>query len=244
MYAFTFSPANKKLRKLYTKRFAKKWLAGNRKIYSFDLPAGYTCPFAKDCFAKVVNGKIKDGPDTLFRCYAASDEVRYPVVHRSRQNNLRKIRKSNGVTEIRRKILANLPKDIGICRIHSGGDFHKPSYFHAWLQVAKNRSDILFYAYTKALGYWATHKDEIPSNLVLTASKGGKLDSLIDIYGFRSTIVVGTKAEAKRLGLQIDESDHLAADPAKYNQDFALLVHGIQPAGSEWGKLVRKRMRK
>ena len=84
-----FSQANTKTKKLY-KVFANSYLK-DKKLYSFDLPAGYTCPGAKDCksYAVVKNGKtrIKDSKTCKFRCFSASAEVTFPAVYRSRQHN-------------------------------------------------------------------------------------------------------------------------------------------------------------
>ena len=67
----TFSNANAKLIAM-AKRLGKT-------IKSFTLPSGWTCPAAKDCLSKAnrETGKITDGPDTEFRCFAASSESQY-----------------------------------------------------------------------------------------------------------------------------------------------------------------------
>ena len=57
-------------------------------LKTFTLPAGYTCPGAKDCLSRAdrITGKIKDGPDTEFRCFAASAEAVYPSLRAARQD--------------------------------------------------------------------------------------------------------------------------------------------------------------
>ena len=50
--------------------------------------------------------------------------------------------------------------------------------------------------------------------------------------------MVFSEAEAEELGLEIDSDDSHAARPDLQNQSFALLIHGVQPAGSEAGKAV------
>lgn len=77
------------------------------------------------------------------------------------------------------------------------------------------------------------------SNLVLTASYGGHKDALIGRHRLRSVIVIPSVEEAEQRGLEIDHDDSHAADPSKRRDSFALLVHGPQPAGSDWGKAVR-----
>ena len=70
------------------------------------------------------------------------------------------------------------------------GDFFNQRYFDAWRIVASNNPDTLFYAYTKSLNYWKARIDRIPANLNLTASVGGRHDSLIDELGLKYSKVV------------------------------------------------------
>jgi len=229
-----FSPANSKLAKLYKAPELAQYLTNKRKIYSLDLLAGHTCPHAKDCFSKVevVGDKLKvvDGPDTQFRCYAASLEVVYQAVYRQHKYNTDIMRGCKTTAKMEKAIAAGLPKNAGVVRIHSSGDFFSQLYFNAWLRTAKKNPHILFYAYTKALPFWQKQKAEIPENFILTASRGGKKDSLIDKNGFREVTVVFSEVEAEDMGLELDQNDLSAANPKTYNVDFALLLHGVQPA--------------
>jgi len=72
----SFSEANAKIEALKEVEELKPYLEGKRKVYSFDLLSGYSCPFAEKCLSKAVliNGKrkIKDGPKTKLRCLSAS----------------------------------------------------------------------------------------------------------------------------------------------------------------------------
>src|SRR5262245_37884234 len=54
-------------------------------ITTFSLPAGWTCPAAKECLSKAdrKTGHIKDGKHVKFRCYAASMECRRPSVRKA-----------------------------------------------------------------------------------------------------------------------------------------------------------------
>ena len=69
----------------------------------------------------------------------------------------------------------------------------------------------------------------LPENLVLTASRGGKFDDLIDVHGWKEAVVVYSEEEANELVLEIDHDDTHAAFG---NDHFALLIHGTQPKGS------------
>ena len=212
-----------------------------RKVFTISTLSGYACPFAEKCLSKAVIGKdgktkIKDGPKTEFRCFSASQEVIYPAVYASRKYNFDLLRKLTAVEQAK-LILASLPPKAGIVRIHVAGDFFNQANFDAWLAVATFRPNVLFYAYTKSLPYWVKRLGQIPPNLVLTASYGGRCDDLIAEYGLRSVKVVYSVGEARRLKLPIDHDDSHAAIAGG---DFALLIHGIQPAKSKAGKAVAK----
>jgi hypothetical protein len=116
-------------------------------------------------------------------------------------------------------------------RIHASGDYFNQNYFDAWLTVAKNNPNILFYGYTKAIPLWVKRLKSIPKNFKLTASYGGTHDHLIKQYNLRYSLVVKSPEEAKELGLEIDHDDKLAYGGKK---SFALLLHGQQKAGSKW----------
>jgi hypothetical protein len=137
-------------------------------------------------------------------------------------------------------LMDSMPEDTGIVRIHVAGDFFNAEYMWAWWLAASENPDKLFYAYTKSLRYWIDIVNEMPilDNFILTASYGGRSDHQIDELGFRSAKVVFSEAEAEALGLEIDHDDSHAAIPALRNQDFALLIHGIQPKGSDASKAL------
>ena len=103
------------------------------------------------------------------------------------------------------------------------------------MTLAECNPNTLFYAYTKSLTYWLELEDYYNSNnnFVLTASFGGREDGLIEKHSLRYAKVVFSEAEAENLGLEIDHDDSHAARPSMKNQDFALLIHGTQPKGTD-----------
>ena len=240
-----FSKANAKTQALANDAELAEYLQGNRKIYSLDLLSGWSCPHAKDCLSKAIvqdNGKrkIKDGKDTQFRCFSASQEVQYTNVYNSRKHNFDLLRKLS-CGEMVDMINQSLPTNAGIVRIHVAGDFFSRQYMEAWYTVALLNPKILFYAYTKSLRFWlAINEFPVLHNFVLTASYGGTHDHLIDEFNLRSTKVVFSEAEAEQLGLAIDHDDSHAAKPSLRNNSFALLIHGTQPAGSEASTALKK----
>ena len=246
-----FSKANAKTQALKQVPELQKFL-GKRgrktaKVYSLDLLSGYSCPFAEKCLSRAIvmpNGKrvIKDGKNTEFRCFSASQETQYTDTYNLRKHNFDALRSADNMDLL---LMNSLPDDAGIIRIHVAGDFFSPAYMQAWWLTASENPNTLFYAYTKSLRYWNRVVNEMPTldNFVLTASYGGRDDNLINELGLRSVKVVYSEAEAEKLGLEIDHDDSHAARPSMRNQDFALLIHGTQPAGSEAAtalKLLKK----
>jgi hypothetical protein len=231
-----YAPANAKLSRLEARLGVK--------VVSFDLLSGVTCPGAKDCksWAEVrADGsrRIADGKHTVFRCFSASQEAMYENVFDFREENTRSALSlaAHSPMKCASALVAALPDKAAVVRIHAAGDFKILSYFDAWLEVCHRRPDMRFYAYTKMLPFWVKRRDVLPSNLALTASRGGRWDSLIDEHGFREAVVVYSEAKAKRLRLAIDHDDHHAYSLT--GGSFALLIHGNQPPGSEAGRAVR-----
>jgi hypothetical protein len=236
-----FSKANAKIEALQNVSAIASFLH-SRKVYSLDLLSGYSCPFARHCLSRAViepdgSRHIQDGPDTLFRCFSASQELVFPAVYNSRKHNFDLLRASSNKAEL---IANSMPADLGVCRIHVGGDFFNEEYMLAWADIAKQFPDRLFYAYTKSLPYWVKHKKAFSKiyNFVLTASYGGRFDNLIKEHRLRYSKVVLNEKQAGRL--IIDHDDSAAADPSIRNKSFALLIHGIQPKGSEANEALKK----
>ena len=233
-----------------------KFSKGNSKLANdtliFNLPAGKTCPGANKCLAwaqEMSDGKRKivDGPDMEFRCFAACSEAIYPAAFDARQHNwttIKKLLKSFGAGKtgkmVADMIQKNRTRNTKLVRIHESGDFYSPAYFAMWMHVARLIPDLKFYAYSKNLPMILEYGlDMLPQNFYLTASRGGKFDYLIDEGFFpRYSVVVMNNEEAESLGLEVDHDDSHC-----YKQDgpFALLVHGNQPAGSEYRKAISER---
>jgi len=212
---------------------------GNKKLPKttgiISLPAGMTCPGANSCKAfTIMNDKtnkreLKRGNESLFTCFAASEELRYPNVFNSRRYNYNLInnyvvkKDVDGLSNlINDSLLAN-KKNINKFRVHESGDFYHPLYLESWLNVARFNKEIKFYCYSKSLKFFM--KTFLPNNFYLTASYGGKYDFLIDQgYFKRYSKVVFSIEEAIRLGLEIDKDDSCCFK----DKPFALLLHGMQ----------------
>jgi len=209
----------------------------SKSIATFSLPAGHSCPFARECLSKAnrLTGKIIDGQHCRFRCFAASQEALFPSVRRARWHNFDLLRSNPTVEKMAGLIQKSLPWGLTMVRTHVSGDYYNENYFLAWLNVAYNNPLMTFYGYTKATPFLAKYKSFLPSNFRFTASKGGTCDKLISKHRLKFAEVVFSIAEAKKKGLEIDHDDsHAFGDSGS----FALLLHGSQPAGSEAGRAM------
>ena len=210
----------------------------NRDTAILSLPAGHTCPFAKTCRSSCnrVTGKITDGPHAEIRCYATGAECLFPLIRKSRWDNFELLKSAGtaiGMANLIEQSLAG-KKKIKLVRFHQSGDFFNQAYFDAWFMVAQQHPELIFYGYTKALPFWAKRMHAVPANMKLVASRGGTHDYLIEMFGLRSVRVVFSEREARRKWkLEIDHDD---CHVWKYDKDFAILIHGTQPAGSLAGK--------
>jgi len=218
-----------------------------KKTLIFDISAGRTCPMASECHSYAVmnnDGKltVKDGENTIFRCYAASQEAQYKNVYNARKYNLDLILKTLNSEDgfyktyqlINDSIQEHKTRNINKVRIHSSGDFFNSQYLRAWFAVARLNPLMKFYCYSKSLHLFGTNVS-IPDNFFLTASMGGKMDILIHKgYFKRWAIVVNSEDEAIKKGIEhigkpykIDKDDSSCFKP----DPFALLIHGTQKKG-------------
>jgi hypothetical protein len=104
-----------------------------------------------------------------------------------------------------------------------------------------------FAAHLQAHGHRVRHvaiddpsnRQDIPANLRITASWGGRFDHLIPDHFPRSARVVQTAQEACNLGLPLDFDDSYAYQDEPVH--FAHLVHGWQPKGSDAANAINQR---
>lgn len=179
-------------------------------VYEWNLPTGTTCPFALECKVTVnrATGKF-DVKRGQYRCYAANPE-RFPGVREHRWRNFEFVRNGG---------IPTIPPKCKAIRIHAAGDFYNQAYFDMWLELARSRPDVEMWAYTKSLRYWVARLGNIPSNLVLTASYGGRDDELIEPNGLKNVKVYAHTALVPT-ERPIDTNDDWARKPGV---NFALI---------------------
>tara|TARA_R100001463_G_scaffold101346_1_gene155799 strand:+ start:919 stop:1641 length:723 start_codon:yes stop_codon:yes gene_type:complete len=225
-----------------------KMSKGNAKLSKdtliLSISAGITCPGSNNCKAWVT---LKDdkrvlnrGDETIFTCFAASEELRYPNVFKSRKYNFDLInnyvikKDLKGLTNLINNSIQSNRKNVTKVRIHESGDFFNIIYLKAWLNVAKLNKDLKFYCYSKSLKFFM--EVLLPNNFYMVASYGGRYDHLIDLGYFpKYSKVVFSEDEAIKLGLEIDKDDSLCFG----NKAFALLLHGLQEKGSKAGEALK-----
>jgi hypothetical protein len=212
-------------------------------ILTFNLPAGFSCPGARECkaFADPDTGTITDGPCQRHRCYMATLECAYPNLRRLVWHNFNLLTLARETDKQSELLEMSFPRAgwRGV-RIHTDGDFFSLAYFRAWMGMAERHPGLFFYAYTKSLNFWVSEEQmgRIPTNMTLTASRGGKYDKMIDQHGLREAIVVHHPDDAERMHLEIDHDDKLAQNPRV--KRFALLLHGMGPKGSKHAAALKK----
>jgi hypothetical protein len=215
----------------------------------FSLPAGYTCPFATVCknFASKPGQKFKDNKSlkqasdkTEHMCYAARAQAQYPETNKKAFSNLSLLmtaQKDGGVKGMADLIIESITyaglDRSNIFRIHEGGDFFSDAYFKAWIEVANAFPNIKFYTHTTSLKFWISNRGSVPKNMNLIASMDKNNEETILQNNLRYSTVVYSIEDAKKLRLPIDYDDSLACCS---DTNFALLLHGGQPAGTDASK--------
>lgn len=213
--------------------YTRKTAYYRQPTHEFNLPAGWSCPHADICLTKADKdtGKLVTKPDTQsvgtiplipkntpesepYVCYVARAE-RYPNVRDSRWHNYTAAR-----ARVHNSDTFEVPKKATHVRVHGSGDFFNEAYFCLWLETAEQHPGVNFWAFTKSIGYWTDHIDEVPGNFALTASVGSKQDQLIDEYGLR-TATVYYRLEDVPEDMAIDFDDWEAQNPTA--PSFALL---------------------
>lgn len=213
-----FSNANGKLQKL-----AKALSIPKAHVFSFNMPSGWTCPKASDCLSRAdkETGKITDGKDMKFRCFAASLEGIYPSARKRVWENFEGVKSAVKDNKLVQVLQEALPKKAKVVRIHASGDFYSDSYFKAFVDLASMNPDVVFYAYTKIIKYV---KSDRPENFRMVYSVGGKDDK--EFAGsdvpYAKVIYKESQADAE---IDIDDNDIHAYNGESSN----LIIHGTQP---------------
>jgi hypothetical protein len=228
-----------------------RWTHGNSKLPNstmiLSLPAGHSCPGALACHTRVPRhgGSAITGPDLQFACYAASQERYRRTVRDLRWANFDALALQDARTCLEILATSFFRQHRGYTqrvRFFESGDCFSAALAEAIVCFALAVQPMVVYLYTKNLPVWLRWLQDLPPNLRITASWGGRYDDLIDGLFDRSARVVQNEAEARSLSLPVDFDDSLAYGDTPLH--FAHLVHGWQPKGSAAGEAINERRRR
>lgn len=144
---------------------------GNSKLIASDMMM-FNLPATKEVCGRSCSG-----------CYAIKEQKVYPTVLPARQMRYEASKDSSFVDTVHSE-LSKRKKRPKYFRVHASGEFYSQEYINAWETIAKNNSDITFYAYTKRKKNYDFSALESLNNFVLIDSlffKGlnyGKLDQV------------------------------------------------------------------
>jgi Gene product 88 len=203
------------------------WSFGNKKlqggIVAFGLPAyrsesGFAvCPMAGSCAGL---------------CYARQGQYVLPTVKTPREHNLAWLR-SHSAEDFASAMgtdLQAMHPAWQIVRIHDSGDFFTPAYLAAWIAVAKAHPTLTFYGYTKMIRLLAQVWDQMPPNMRLVQSVGGKEDGAID-WARPHARIFATAADLQASGYtDCSHSDQPVYEGAVR---IGLVYHGSRPLTSD-----------
>lgn len=172
-------------------------------IFNWTLPAWVV----RDSSGKAVNVCPTAGACVKV-CYARNGTYNFRHVRAAHVRNLERVRDdlAGWMVEMLdelghkryrpsgRPTLPDLPRDhlaptvaelldagAALVRIHDGGDFFSEEYLLAWLSIAAQTPDVLFYCYTKRVSMFkAVVEEHAPDNFLWCYSTGGREDGLID----------------------------------------------------------------
>ena len=109
---------------------------GNSKVgrvWTFSLPSFVTCPGASAWCRK--------------HCYAVRFEQLRPNCRRAYGRNLALSLEPDRFAQ---RVLASLPEDARLVRVHVGGDYYSREYTQNWLDICAARPDVCFWGYTRS----------------------------------------------------------------------------------------------
>ena len=154
----------------------------NARIFNFSIPAYKSktgkiiCPFAKDC---------------VKYCYAQKGNyTRFPIVQQLMEKKYQLTKTPEFIDLMNKEIIK---KKCTHVRIHDSGDFYSVKYLLKWLQIAKDNSNVIFYAYTKSISFFKVSLKmmgiKLPDNFKVIFSFGSKQDNLINTKTDRHALI-------------------------------------------------------
>ena len=204
-------------------------------LYNWGIPAYksntgvITCPNASKC----ISG-----------CYAKSGAYLFSNVAKAYESRLKLTQHVEFKTVIKYhidKLLKKHKTGQVLIRIHDSGDFYSPEYLEAWCSIARqyhNETRLKFYAYTKMVQLCKDHAN-IPNNLILIYSFGGRQDELINVNVDRHSFVFETVEHLELMGYSNASQDDTIA--LGVNNKIGLVYHGTKLySNTTWNRVGKK----
>jgi hypothetical protein len=143
-----------------------KLIKNKLRTASFGLQAVKTCPGAGDCKSD---------------CFALAGNYVFKNVKAKQQERFLASKLSNFVDVITTEIRS---LNVGAVRIHDSGDYYSRKYLAKWIDIANKNPDVILYSYTKSINFFKSDYNtwaiDIPKNMIVTFSYGGRYDKLIN----------------------------------------------------------------
>lgn len=192
-----------------TKLFTRNGKLKKAEYYTvnFGIPALKTCP------SKDICGKY---------CYANKGAYAWPQVKAAYEYRYQMTRKPEFI-QLAIDALSKKRK-LEKVRIHDSGDFYNKEYLYKWFAIANAMPHIEFYAYTKRVKLLKDNAANIPSNMTIIYSLGGKEDALIDQNTDRHSKIFNSLEELTKSGY-IDTSYNDSNAVNKDNHRIGLVIH-------------------
>lgn len=169
---------------------------------SFGLEALKTCPAALHC----ISG-----------CFALGGNYLFPSTKNAQERRLQASLLDSFVDVICAELIL---LRVGAVRVHDAGDYYSEEYLDKWIEIARKNSNVIFYSYTKSIHFFKsdknTWKKDLPSNMVITFSYGGKYDDLINRETDKHALVFQSLEQLLEHGYQ----DTSKFDDNAYNKDI------------------------
>lgn len=160
-------------------------------------------------------------------CYACNGNYRFQSVINAL--GMRTWIARNDIAYFYCAVSAQIKADgIKLCRIHASGDFFSVEYLNAWVRIAKENENTVFWGYTKVTEYENAF-DELPNaNLVKSIIHGfgfnfGTCEYILKVY--KALKSMGKSVYICRCG--IDKNQHCTNCNACARFDYVLFIeHG------------------
>ena len=164
------------------------------------------CPFAKDC---------------VKYCYAQKGAYSWSNVKPAFEKRYELTKTDNFINLMNSEIKR---KKVDFLRIHDSGDFYSKAYIQKWFTIANDNPKVKFYAYTKS--FILFQGLNIPDNLDIIFSEGGKHDKLINTKIDRHARIFDNKEELTKQGyIDASKNDLMATKFFNESNKVGLIFH-------------------